>query len=62
MAHRGAAQAGRPGDVDGDVDRRRSGAVLAEGDDAAVLQASGPLWSALDVTARVHAGLGRPKH
>jgi len=36
-------------------------AVLAEGDDAAVLQAFGPLGSAHDVAARVQMGLGRPK-
>ena len=37
-------------------------AVLAEGDDAAVLQAFGPLGSALDVAVRVQTGLGRPEH
>ena len=36
-------------------------AVLAEGDDAAVLQAFGPLGSALDLAARVQTGLGRPE-
>ena len=36
-------------------------AVLAEGDDAAVLQAFGPLGSALDVAARVQMVLGRPE-
>ena len=36
-------------------------AVLAEGDDAGVLQAFGPLGSALDLAARVQTGLGRPE-
>ena len=36
-------------------------AVLAEVDDAAVLQAFGPLGSALDVAARVQMGLGQPE-
>jgi len=41
--------------------RRREVAELAEEEDAGVLQAFGPLGSALDVAARVQTGLGRPE-